>query len=107
MPGSLESQRLADPSRIFRDPVSGLTHLAGLALAVVGLVLLLSASNGKGAVTVAAVAVYRTSMGWALALAGLFKSLLCSHDPYVSHTIGDEGHGCCMLSQEKLLTDET
>jgi hemolysin III len=50
------------PARIFKDPVSGLTHLAGAALAAIGLVYLLGASRGKDAATVAAVAIYGASM---------------------------------------------
>lgn len=48
--------------RIFRDPVSGLTHLAGALLGLIGLAYLLAASSTKDSHTVAAVTIYGISM---------------------------------------------
>ncbi len=47
---------------IFRDPVSGLTHLAGAAAGVVGLIYLLVASRITDAPTLAALTVYGVSL---------------------------------------------
>jgi hemolysin III len=48
--------------RLFRDPVSGLTHLAGALFGLVGVVYLLAVSQAKDSRTLAAIGVYGVSM---------------------------------------------
>lgn len=48
--------------RLFRDPVSGLLHLAGALLGVVGLIYLLAVSHARDSRTLSAIGVYGVSM---------------------------------------------